>query len=276
MKDYLNADALLDPIFVERERRESKMQAVKPHVHRFYELYFLLDGQIDKFVGSRTYHLQPMDLIIIQPNVPHCSLLCKDYRHERAMIYFDGRSVKNKQLLQRLDQQSGVISLSSTAAQRVFKLFNILNQEREHDEWYDTYVSSVLCELLIVILRNATSDSKPYAGVRFEKIIDYVKENCCEAISLLSVANRFFISDAHLSRMFRKNTGFTFTQYVNYQRIIRAQQLLSDRSAVVGEVATRCGFESLTHFGRVFKQLTGYSPREYRKRSGMDSVEAGA
>lgn len=68
MKGYIDADALLTPIFVERERRESKMQTVKEHVHNFYEMYFLIDGQIDKFVESRTYHLKPFDLIIIPPN----------------------------------------------------------------------------------------------------------------------------------------------------------------------------------------------------------------
>ena len=81
------------------------------------------------------------------------------------------------------------------------------------------------------------------------------------------MAKRFFVSDAHLSRMFRKNTGFTFTQYVNYQRVIYAQTLLSKKEDSIGEVAMRSGFENLTHFGRVFKQLTGCAPREYRKNA---------
>lgn len=118
-----------------------------------------------------------------------------------------------------------------------------------------------------MILRSECDNKLPYAGVRFEKIIDYVKENCREAISLSEVAKRFFVSDAHLSRMFRKNTGFTFTQYVNYQRVIYAQTLLSKKEDSIGEVAMRSGFENLTHFGRVFKQLTGCAPREYRKNA---------
>ena len=44
MRDYINADSFLNPIFVERERREKKMADVVKHVHNFYELYFLIDG----------------------------------------------------------------------------------------------------------------------------------------------------------------------------------------------------------------------------------------
>ncbi|HIV03501.1 MAG TPA: helix-turn-helix domain-containing protein [Candidatus Aphodoplasma excrementigallinarum] len=267
MKGYIDADALLTPIFVERERRESRMQTVKTHVHNFYEMYVLLDGQIDKFVESRTYHLKPFDLIIIPPNRLHKSILCKDYRHERVVIYFDERSVHDAALLRRLDQDLGVITLPNDAAKRVFKLINILLQEKESSAWHESYVSGVLTEMLVVILRSERGGKLPYAGVRFEKIIDYVKENCREPISLTGVAGRFFVSDAHLSRMFRKNTGFTFTQYVNYQRVIYAQTLLTEKDITIGDVAMQSGFENLTHFGRVFRQLTGYAPREYRKNA---------
>lgn len=180
MKGYIDADALLTPIFVERERRESRMQTVKAHVHNFYEMYVLLDGQIDKFVESRTYHLKPFDLIIIPPNRLHKSILCKDYRHERVVIYFDERSVHDAALLRRLDQDLGVITLPNDAAKRVFKLINILLQEKESSAWHESYVSGVLTEMLVVILRSERGGKLPYAGVRFEKIIDYVKENCRE------------------------------------------------------------------------------------------------
>lgn len=266
MKNYINADELLNPIFIERERRETKMEDVKEHLHNFYELYFLVDGQIDSFIGSRTYHLKPFDMIVITPNILHKSLLCKDYRHERIVLYFDERAVKNTDILKRFSAVNGVITLPNEAAKRVFKLLNIIMSDPGDDEWYETYVSSLVCETLITILRNYKSGHESYAGAKFNEIIDYVKENCTEQISLHSVAEHFFMSDAHLSRLFRKFTGFTFTQYVNYQRIILSHSMLANKSISIGKVALECGFENLTHFGRVFRQLTGYSPREYRKR----------
>lgn len=266
MKSYINADALLDPLFIERERRDDRMETVQEHVHNFYELYFLADGKIDKFVGDRTYHLRPLDLIFISPNTLHKSLLCQDYRHERIVIYFDERTVPHPHILQEIDKNNCVITLSHDVATRVFKLMNLVGGEKERDAFHDAYVSSLLCEMLVLILRNINSRASAYAGVKFEQIIDYVRKNCLEALSLTAVAKHFYISDAHLSRLFRRNTGFTFTQYINYQRIIHAQNLLANNPISVGEVATRSGFENLTHFGRVFKQLTGVSPRDYKTK----------
>ncbi len=265
MKHYIDADNLLSPIFVERERRETRMPTVKEHVHNFYELYFLVDGQIDKFIENRSYHLKPLDMVVVPPQVLHKSLLCKDFRHERMLVYFDERSAP-KEILEALSTLQGVISLSNDASMRVFKLFNILLREHAQEEWYTQYVSAVLCEMLIVILRNVKVKNENYAGIRFDRIIDYVKAHCTEQISLRATAKTFFISEAHLSRLFRKNTGFTFTQYVNYQRIIFSHALLAKSDMNIGEIASASGFENLTHFGRVFKQLTGYSPRDYRKQ----------
>lgn len=275
MRDYINADSLLNPIFVERERRDMKMADVKEHVHNFYELYFLVDGQIDEFIENRTHHLKPFDIIIIKPNVLHKVLLCKDFRHERIVVYFDDKCIADSQILKKLDEQQGVITLPIPASKRVFKLMNILLNETEHDMYHDSYVKSVLTEILVVILRNQNQKTGSYAGVKFKRIIDYVKENSREQITLVSVARKFFVSEAHLSRMFKKNTGFTFTQYLNYQRIIYSQRLLLTSNASIGDIATSSGFESLTHFGRVFKQLAGCSPRDYRKNAKPDNVYLG-
>lgn len=256
----------LTPVYVGRERRDKPMQRVDEHIHSFYELYFLVDGRIDYFLENRTYHLHPFDMVIVPPGVLHRAILCDDYRHERILVHFDERGVTDRTILDKLVGYKGAITLPNECARQVFKLLNILLSERFNiDEWHDDYAVCLLTELLVSVLRSKYTSQLPYAGIKFEKIIDYVKESCLGEISLSHVAEKFFISDAHLSRLFRKNTGFTFTQYVNYQRIIYAQKLLENKDVSIGEIAMKSGFENLTNFGRVFKQLTGYSPREYRK-----------
>lgn len=272
MRDYINADSLLKPIFVERERRENKMSDVEKHMHNFYELYFLVDGQIDMFVENRTHHLKSFDLIVMRPNTLHRALLCKDYRHERVVVYFDKSSVTDENILKKLNTQKGIVSLSGENAKKVFKLINIILNEDKDAMYYESYIKCILNEMLILILRGKFNKNANYAGVKFEKIIDYVKKSVCEPITLATVAKKFYISEAHLSREFKKNTGFTFTQYVNYQRIIFSQRQLLKSDETIGNIALMSGFESLTHFGRVFKQLVGCSPREYKKNAKNDNL----
>ncbi len=143
----------------------------------------------------------------------------------------------------------------------------MLLQENKAEKWHDSYVSSLLTEMLIVILRSSYVEEVQSSGLKFEKIIDYVNISFTEQVSLGSVAKKFFVSEAHLSRIFKRNTGFTFMQYINYRRIIFAQKILLDDNVTIGEIAMRSGFDNLTHFGRVFKRLTEYSLREYRKNN---------
>ena len=64
--------------------------------------------------------------------------------------------------------------------------------------------------------------------------------------------------------MFKKATGINFTDYVSRVRIEKAKNLLLNPNLRVSEVAYEVGFQSLTHFNRVFKRVQGQSPTDYR------------
>jgi AraC-like DNA-binding protein len=68
--------------------------------------------------------------------------------------------------------------------------------------------------------------------------------------------------------LFKKRTGVTFTEYLTRVRIERVKELLVNPNLRISEIAFQAGFQSLTHFNRVFLKLTGQSPTEYRARLG--------
>ena len=66
--------------------------------------------------------------------------------------------------------------------------------------------------------------------------------------------------------MFKRSTGVTVTEYLTRVRIERVKELLLNPNLRISEIAFQTGFQSLTHFNRVFLKLTGQSPTEYRVR----------
>ena len=72
------------------------------------------------------------------------------------------------------------------------------------------------------------------------------------------------LSEPYFSRFFRKISGMTFSKYLNTVRLEHAIRMLQEhpRRLSVTEIASRCGFETIRHFNRVFRDITGMSPRE--------------
>ena len=74
------------------------------------------------------------------------------------------------------------------------------------------------------------------------------------------------MSRAYLCRIFKEVTNFTVSEYVNLCRIAASREYLLNREMTMTEIANRLGFNSLTYFERVFKQLMSVTPGEYRKQ----------
>ncbi len=92
----------------------------------------------------------------------------------------------------------------------------------------------------------------------------YIMEHQEEALSLGQVAKAINCSPFYFCKMFRKHTGINFTDYVSRVRIERAKNLLLNPNIRVSEIAYEVGFQSLTHFNRVFKRIVGQSPTRFR------------
>ena len=96
------------------------------------------------------------------------------------------------------------------------------------------------------------------------KAKDFIRENFTEALSLPQVARVANASPFHFCKMFKRATGLSFTNFVSRVRIESSKTLLANPQLRVSEVAFEAGFQSLTHFNRVFHKLLGESPTEYR------------
>jgi len=93
---------------------------------------------------------------------------------------------------------------------------------------------------------------------------EFIGKNQSDALSLGQVARAVNTSTFYFCKMFKKATGLNFTDYVSRTRIEKAKNLLLNPNLRVSEIAFEVGFQSLTHFNRVFKKIVGESPTEYR------------
>lgn len=98
-----------------------------------------------------------------------------------------------------------------------------------------------------------------------EQICAYLAANYRQKFSLTEVAAKFYLSPYYLSRLFRRVTGQSIVDYINNRRIEAAQKLLENTELSISAVAEQTGFSSAAHFRRVFREVMGTGPLQYRK-----------
>jgi len=94
----------------------------------------------------------------------------------------------------------------------------------------------------------------------------YIQEHQGDKLTLGEVSKAVNMSSFYFCKTFKKITGINFTDYLSRVRIERAKNLLLNPNLRVSEIAFEVGFQSLTHFNRVFRKLLGQSPTRYREQ----------
>lgn len=114
-------------------------------------------------------------------------------------------------------------------------------------------------------IRYAGKDSKSQSV--FDKVKDYIAQNIGKELTCEEVASQVYLSSIYLSRIFKKETGFGLSEYIQQERMKIAQNMLSNTTIPVGIIAANIGYSNFSHFSRQFKKCTGFSPIDYRKKA---------
>lgn len=97
-----------------------------------------------------------------------------------------------------------------------------------------------------------------------QKAIRHIQQNLERQISLSEIANIAGASIRHFSKIFKKETGLTFVDYLTRERVERAKKRLRETNARISDIAFASGFESIAQFNRAFKRVCGEAPSSYR------------
>jgi AraC family transcriptional regulator len=100
---------------------------------------------------------------------------------------------------------------------------------------------------------------------QLKRIIDYMQANLTQDLSILDLATLTGMSESHFSRSFKQSVGIAPYRYLMQQRVERAKQLLEKQSIAISTIALDCGFANQTHLTKVFRQMTGITPKAYQK-----------
>ena len=128
----------------------------------------------------------------------------------------------------------------------------------------DTLLLLNLLESLLLILQNNLKKSEKPLHDNMLKVMNFLDLNFREDPSLEKTAAVGSYNPSYFSSLFKKSTGYTYTEYLNAKKIGYACAIMNNKKLSLTDIALSSGFVSLAAFNRTFKSVMGTSPKEYR------------
>lgn len=272
----------IDGICIERMQRIGKFDMNIKHFHNQYEIFYLLEGERQFFFDNRSYKVNSGSLILVNENAIHMTRASsnEEMGHDRIILYITKEKMKeldalfpNTNLVKFFREQYGVFHLTPKQQKQFLEFYEALKAEFDSkDANSDTMIALKVVMYFIEFMRKnqahklidvASNISPKYKTIY--AVSDYISEHYTESLSLESLANHFFLSKYYLCRSFKEVTGYGINEYVHIHRIQKAKQLLEETSLSISEISQAMGYESLTHFDKIFKTYMTMSPLKYRK-----------
>lgn len=165
----------------------------------------------------------------------------------------------------------GVLRLHVPPPDRAAWSQRFSTMHRELQDRRDGYREAVLAHLILLLVDVARLAVDVVGQLRASNeplladVFDIIERRYADALSLRDVARQVNLSPGHLTTVVRQRTGRTVQEWITERRMVQARRLLVETDLSVGEIGRRVGYPSPGYFARIFRQVHGVSPREWRR-----------
>ena len=244
---------------------------------------YCTDGEINMQVGDDVFHLDTGDLLLLPPDIlfkPLDGGSCKYYffNFEAAVLpetmdlpryisilphkgLVDGHAYSSIGSYRSASRVAQFIKNAPYRIKAIFERGDQLHPEKHFSD--QLLLDNLMRELLIQM----GMDRAPRLSTKLAEILDYVHQHYSKKITLSALADRFFLSESYIARLFKKELGCKPSEYVNNLKISMAQTLLAETNLSVTETAERLGYSDVYYFSKVFKQIAGTTPSALKKET---------
>ena len=247
------------------------------HFHSAVEVVLPQEGECTYTIDETEYHVQPGEVIIVPAGCRHALRMGENSSRDLLLYEMNGVfTLKEFGAFRQMLARPLYITQEHPRREQVHALMSdVVRVYRAGGLLRNLHCYALLLEVYAVLGEHYLMTSATPAEVNainrqlsgedaFNRALDYVNENYMDDVTLDSLAAYAGFSRYTLSRMFRQHTGATFTQYLNKRRVTMAEDLLAGTKMPVTQVALQCGFNSIATFNRVFRDVRGCTPTQYR------------
>lgn len=249
------------------------------HLHDDIEILAGHSGNLEVCVDEEKVNLRVGDVIVINRRVPHSTVTTLPFTSS-LMLQFRIEKLHPEEF-ENINKYLALI-LSSNGKKFVYlkredsltgEVYSIIKNMYEENcsqrKNYEIFVRGYMDILLGTLYRNGILDN---IGDSYDKdalrkiwpVIDYIDKNFSSEITLERLSTTLNMNREYFCRIFKKATGITPTEYINFVRVWKAENMLTTTQNSILEISMEVGFSSVSYFNRVFKKYRGTTPSAYR------------
>jgi AraC-like DNA-binding protein len=260
-------------------RIEKPTEALKLHSHDYYQIYFVVQGDLVHHLQEGKAMLSRGDVFLLPPNIPHYIEPVKE-KIEFVSLSFMPEFLSDcgNKMVQDFLQTLAATPVNKiqpklvlNAADTLFadSLLKRIGAEFEEKKTAgEVMIRECLLVLLTLFARIFFEENAEDLTLELKKkttllCMEYIQNHFDEAISLSEMSRLFAMSRTSFCNLFLSTAGMPFKEYLNSYRIDKACEMLraGEKASTVSE---NCGFSDYSTFHRCFKKKTGLSPTQYR------------
>lgn len=256
----------------------SEVENYPIHWHTAMELIMPIRNGYTVEIGNNKIEFGEGDIMIIPPGELHA--LYAPPTGERLIMLVDYSlicSLKGMDNLLHTIHPYKLVSRSTEPELEIKLQSYLLEIQAEYfgnAQYREARIYSILISFFVFLGRDSRVTDQRFANIttnkqheyveKFIKVCNYINDHCTEEITVDQLANIAGFSRFHFARLFKQFTNVSYYDYLTQKRIEHAEKLLITPDISVTEVAMQSGFNSLSTFNRVFKNLKNCTPSEYK------------
>lgn len=234
-----------------------------------HELLLVTGGKGYIRVPHKSYQLKEGTLIYLCPNVQYSINVDSVEPISFFSVHFSYATVGFDNDKWDITEENETLSLEFVQNLKDYYLVNNVFKELI-ENWmeklpnYEFIAKALFQKLIYEIFQNIKNNNENYsASLKVDKVIEYMRLNIKNKITLTELSELVRLSPAYLSKVFKEITGYSVIEFFNRIKIDKAKELIIDGDKKIKEVAQILGFTDEFYFSRIFKKIEGISPLEF-------------
>lgn len=256
------------------ESKHLKGQTVTEHYHDHFQILYALEGEGEITLDGRTYDFSKDRVVLIVPETRHA---IKATEKLTVLVLAFSIQVLNpfvyKGILSLIENHSKHVELDLFTASEIRPLFRKMLYEQKSTDMYSEFAIPIyLMQSLLILLRHqGVKEVQDANDVRCIQMREYIDTHYFENITAENISILFGISTRYMNDIFKKKYHDTPLQYLQKIRINRAKDLLSETDKDIVSICFEVGYETVSTFYRIFRNMVGISPNKYRTTQQYDN-----